>query len=165
MSDPQSMLDARASEVSDLARALGRTVAVAESLTGGLVAASLAKAKAASDWFRGAVVGYSSEVKHELLGVPPGPVVSADAAAAMAREVRRLLGADVAVGVTGAGGPDPQDGRPPGTVFLAVDDGADVRVVQRDLPGDPADVCAGAACASLDLLVDGLGRLRPSSEA
>jgi nicotinamide-nucleotide amidase len=75
----------------------------------------------------------------------------------MAREVRRLLGADVAVAVTGAGGPAAQDGRPPGTVFLAVDDGADCVVVERDLDGEPEEICVAAAEAALDLLA---GRFR-----
>jgi nicotinamide-nucleotide amidase len=148
--------DRLAGEVSDEARRRGLTVAVAESLTGGMVATALAAAEAAAEWFRGSLVAYSSEVKHELLGVPDGPVVSAEAAEAMAAGVRRLLAADVAVAVTGSGGPSAQDGQDPGTVYVAVDDGSGVRVRRLDLDGEPAEICARSAESTLRLLLDGL---------
>jgi nicotinamide-nucleotide amidase len=149
--------DALAAEVARLAQDSGRTVAVAESLTGGMVAATLARAEASSRWFRGALVAYASEVKRELLDVPEGPVVSATAAAAMARGARRLLGADVAVATTGAGGPSPQDGVPPGTVYVAVavEDG-DREVRRLALEGEPSEVCAAAAAEALRGLVAAL---------
>lgn len=156
MQDDASPQDGLAAEVSRLAGATGRTVGVAESLTGGMVSAALAAAEAAGEWFKGAVVAYASEVKFDVLGVPAGPVVSAEAAAAMARGARRLLGADIAVAVTGAGGPAPQDGRPPGTVFVAVCDGTGVAVEERAFPGSPAEVCAAATEAALTSLVDRL---------
>src|SRR3954451_7740925 len=109
----------RAHQVAELAVARERSVAVAESLTGGMIASALAQAEGASEWFRGSLVAYSTEVKHEVLGVPVGPVVSAEAAAVMARRVRSLRHADISVAVTGAGGPSAQDGHEPGTVFLA----------------------------------------------
>lgn len=145
--------DALAARIADLARQQDRTVAVAESLTGGLVASALARAEGASTWFRGGVVAYASEVKHDLLAVPEGPVVSPEAACAMADGVVRLLGADIAVGVTGAGGPDPQDGQPPGTVWLAVS-GAEPH--QHRIPGSPADVCHSSVVAALEALVRAL---------
>src|SRR3954464_14954183 len=100
----------RAEQVGELALARGWTIAVAESLTGGMIASALAQAEQASEWFRGSLVAYSSAVKHEVLGVPAGPVVSAEAAQAMAARVRELLMADFAVAITGAGGPSAQDG-------------------------------------------------------
>lgn len=104
----------------------------------------------------GALVAYSSEVKHEVLDVPAGTVVSATAACAMARGARRLLGSDVAVAVTGVGGPEPEDGRVPGTVFLAVDGPGDHhRVLRLKLAGDPGEVCAAAAEAALEMLARG----------
>jgi nicotinamide-nucleotide amidase len=145
-----------AGRISELARRHGVTVAVAESLTGGHVAVALAAAEAASRWFRGSLVAYSSEVKHEVLDVPEGPVVSAEAAEAMAGGVRRLLGADVAVGVTGAGGPEPQDGQEPGTVFVAVDDGSERRVRRLDLDGDPQEILVAAAGETLGMLLERL---------
>jgi nicotinamide-nucleotide amidase len=150
--------DRLAAEISEYARRRGCTVAVAESLTGGMVATSLAAAEAASEWFRGSLVAYSSEVKHAVLDVPDGPVVSAEAAEAMAAGVRRLLGADVAVAVTGSGGPSAQDGQDPGTVYMAVDDGSATRVQRLDLHGEPGEICADSAEHALRLLLDGLAR-------
>jgi hypothetical protein len=86
-----------AERVGELALARGRTIAVAESLTGGMIASALAQAQQASEWFRGSLVAYSKPVKHQLLEVPAGPVVSSDAATAMARSVRKLLLADITV--------------------------------------------------------------------
>jgi nicotinamide-nucleotide amidase len=114
--DDESMEDA----VAGLLVERGLTLAVAESLTGGLVSARLVNVPGASGWFRGGVVTYASDLKRSLLDVPPGPVVSEEAAAAMATGVRRVMEADVGLAVTGVAGPDPQDGQPPGTVFLAV---------------------------------------------
>jgi len=119
----------------------GRTLAVAESLTGGLLASAFARASGSSQWFRGGIVAYSSEVKHDLLGVPGGPVVSGTAARAMAGGVARLLGADVAVAVTGVGGPDPQDGEPPGTVWAATWPGRLGGAVLLRLSGSPESIC------------------------
>lgn len=146
----------RAERVGELALARGRTIAVAESLTGGMIASALAQAQQASEWFRGSLVAYSTAVKHQLLEVPAGPVVSSDAAIAMARSVRKLLLADISVAVTGVGGPSAQDGHEPGTVFLAVDGGGRGQVLRLDLPGEPATVCAAATLAALDALVSTL---------
>ena len=146
----------RAEQVGELALARGQTIAVAESLTGGMIASALAQAQQASKWFRGSLVAYSTQVKHQLLQVPPGPVVSSDAATAMARSVRRLLLADISVAVTGAGGPAAQDGHEPGTVFLAVDGRGRGPVLRLALPGEPATVCAAATLAALDALVSTL---------
>jgi nicotinamide-nucleotide amidase len=145
-----------AERVGELALAQGRTIAVAESLTGGMIASALAQAQQASEWFRGSLVAYSKPVKHQLLKVPAGPVVSSDAATAMARSVRKLLLADISVAVTGAGGPSAQDGQEPGTVFLAVDGGGREQVLRLDLPGEPATVCAAATLAALKALVSTL---------
>ena len=131
---------------------------MAESLTGGMIASALAQAHQASQWFRGSLVAYSTPVKHQLLGVPAGPVVSSDAATAMARSVRELLLADISVAVTGAGGPSAQDGHEPGTVFLAVDSGGREQAQRLNLPGEPATVCAAAALAALDALVSTLNQ-------
>jgi len=147
-----------AGEISGLARSTGRTVAVAESMTGGRVCAALAAAESSSEWFRGGVVAYSSEVKRTVLHVAEGPVVSAEAAHAMAVGVRDLLDADVALAVTGAGGPAPQDDQEPGTVFLAVVDGSDSgsEPVRRHIDGDPGQVCVTAVAEALTLLVERL---------
>jgi len=144
-----------AERIADVARRRGVTVAVAESLTGGLLSSRLAAASAASEWFCGAVVAYSRQVKHEVLGVPAGPVVSKAAAVAMARGAARVLGADVSVALTGAGGPEPQDGQPPGTVWLAVWRGDGVRATLYRFGGsDPATVCERACRQALMELLD-----------
>lgn len=153
----EDVRDELAGQVAALAAEQNVSIAAAESLTGGLVAQPLAAAKGASEWYRGALVAYASEVKHEVLDVPDGPVVSAEAAVAMARGVRRLLRADVAVAVTGVGGPDEQDGCEPGTVFLAVERDGDHRVRRLDLDGDPPAVCATSAEEALRMLVEELG--------
>jgi nicotinamide-nucleotide amidase len=114
----------------------GATLAVAESLTGGLVAARLVTIDGASEWFRGGVVAYDPKVKFELLQVPEGPVVTERTAIAMADGVRRVLDADIGLSTTGVAGPASLEGEDPGTVWLgmAVDD--DVDAVRLQLPGD-----------------------------
>ena len=151
--DTQALL---AERVGELALAQELTVAVAESLTGGMIATALAAAERSSEWFLGSLVAYASQVKHDVLDVPEGPVVSATAASAMARGVRRLLKADVAVAVTGAGGPGSQDGREPGTVFVAFDGGNEHRVLRLGLDDEPKVVCATSAVASMRVLIEGL---------
>jgi nicotinamide-nucleotide amidase len=101
-------------------RQRGWSLGVAESVTGGLVAGRLTSVAGASDVFRGSVVSYASEVKFDVLGVPPGPVVSEEAAMAMARGAQRVLGSDVALALTGVAGPTEQDGEPVGTLCVAV---------------------------------------------
>jgi competence/damage-inducible protein CinA-like protein len=145
--------------VASLLRARGLTLAVAESLTGGLVASRLVNVSGASEWFRGGVVSYASDVKYSLLDVPEGPVVSAAAAAAMATGVAAKLGADVGLAVTGVAGPDSQEGHPPGTVFMAValPDQQPI-TVEAGLPGDRARVRQFACISLLDLLRRSLSR-------
>lgn len=141
----------------------GRTIAVAESLTGGLLAATLVSVPGASVSFRGAIVTYATDVKASLLGVPEqllaerGPV-DAETAAAMAAGVRDRLAADIGVATTGVAGPDPQDGKAVGTVFIAVCDGAARRVEQHALSGSRAQIRAATVAAALGQLVDALGR-------
>ena len=114
--------------------AAGRTVAVAESLTGGAVAAALVDIPGASGCLRGAVVAYATDLKTSLLGVDPallerhGPV-HPDVAAAMARGVRDRLGASYGLATTGVAGPDGQAGRRPGEFHVAVAGPAGTEVV------------------------------------
>jgi nicotinamide-nucleotide amidase len=138
--------------VLDLLRDRGLTLAVAESLTGGLVCSRLTAAPGTSDVLKGGVIAYFSEVKYELLDVPEGPVVTAEAAKAMAEGVRRKLGADVGLGVTGVAGPDEQEGQPVGTVFCGVALGDHVEAVHVQLPGDRHRVRDFATITLLDLL-------------
>lgn len=138
--------------VAGLLRERGQTLAVAESLTGGLIASRLVNVAGASSWFRGGVVSYASQVKFDLLGVAEGPVVSADAAESMASGVRKLLGSDLGLSVTGVAGPEEQDGQKPGTVFVGLDLGEGATNVALRLPGDRPRVRAYAAISALDAL-------------
>ena len=139
-----------------VARALaseGWTVGLAESVTGGLAASRLVNVPGASAWFRGSVVSYASQVKFDVLGVPEGPVVSEAAAMAMAEGARRVLGADVGLAITGVAGPDEQDGRPPGTVFVGLArPGREPESFGFTVPGDRDRVRQYATIAALDLL-------------
>jgi nicotinamide-nucleotide amidase len=133
--------------------AAGVTLGLAESLTGGLAASRLVNVAGASRWFRGSVVSYASEVKYTLLGVPEGPVVSEEAAKAMADGARSVLGSDVGLAVTGVAGPDTQDDRPPGTVFVGLArPGHPTEAFGFNVPGDRDRVRQYATIAALDLL-------------
>jgi competence/damage-inducible protein CinA-like protein len=128
------------------------TLAVAESLTGGLIASRLVNVVGASTWFRGGVVSYASDVKYDVLDVPVGPVVSGPAAEAMAEGVRRLLKSDVGLSVTGVAGPEEQEGQPAGTVFVGLSLGEHVTHAALHLPGDRPRVRAYSAISALDVL-------------
>jgi nicotinamide-nucleotide amidase len=146
--DGENMEDA----VAELLCAHGLTLGLAESLTGGLMGSRLTEAEGASEFFKGSIVSYDSEVKFSILGVPEGPVVTARAAEAMASGAIRVLGADVGLAVTGVAGPTEQDGQPVGTVFigLAVDD--DVDAIELHLPGDRRRIREFTTISALDLL-------------
>ena len=102
----------------DMLARQGLTLAVAESLTGGMLALRVTESPGSGDVFRGGVVAYLTGTKHELLGVPGGPVISADCAETMARGVAELQNADVGVATTGVAGPATQEGQEVGTVFI-----------------------------------------------
>lgn len=129
----------------------GLTVAVAESLTGGLLSSRFARADRASMWFRGGIVAYSPEVKRQLLSTRPGPVVSREAVLSMARGAARILGADLVVAASGVGGPEPQDGLPPGTVWIAVVAGHHERAELHRFEGDPDEVIDATCEAAVSL--------------
>ncbi|MEI6630386.1 MAG: competence/damage-inducible protein A [Actinomycetota bacterium] len=141
------------SVVLSMLRKRGLTLALAESVTGGLVSGRLTQIAGASDVFRGAVVSYASDVKHEVLHVSPGPVVSEAAAAQMAQGAKDLLGADVGLALTGVAGPDQQDGQPVGTLCVAVvlPDGQ-VHTKTFVLPGQREQMRQMSVISSLDML-------------
>jgi nicotinamide-nucleotide amidase len=130
----------------------GLTLAVAESLTGGLMAARLCSVPGASAHFRGGVVAYAPEVKFSLLGVPEGPVVTEAAAQAMAEGVRRTLGADVGLATTGVAGPSEEEGVPVGTVFVGLALGGSAESVRLRLPGDRERIRIFSTISAFDLL-------------
>jgi nicotinamide-nucleotide amidase len=136
----------------------GETVAVAESLTGGALAAALVVVPGVSATFRGGVIAYATELKSELLGVDAallaarGPV-DPDVAVAMAAGVRDRLGATWGLATTGVAGPDPQDGHPPGVVLVAIAGPDDAGVEALALDGGRAAVRAAAVTGALELLL------------
>ncbi len=144
--------------VAGLLAAAGLRLAVAESLTGGLVAARLTTVPGASKWFAGGIVSYGEDVKRSLLDVGPGPVVSEQAASEMALGVQKLLNADIGLSLTGVAGPTEQDGQPVGTVFvglagaLAAGDNGEPEVTQLALRGERRVIRERAGTYALDLL-------------
>ncbi len=150
--EPDVDAAARAEAIAGLLRGAGLTVAVAESLTSGAIASRLGAAPDASRWFAGGVVAYSSDLKFDLLGVTPGPVVTADCAREMAAGVARLTGADFTIAVTGVGGPGTEEGHPAGTVFFGISANGNHQVVEHRFEGGPTEVVEQTVIRSLDLL-------------
>ena len=112
--------DTMESVVLQLLRDRGQTLAVAESLTGGLIGSRLTGIAGSSDVFRGGVTPYDRALKLSLLGCPDVPAVSEEMAAAMAERVCVVLGADVGLAVTGVAGPAPLEGNEPGDVWIGM---------------------------------------------
>ena len=144
--------DTMESVVLQLLRERGMSLGLAESVTGGLVAGRITNVPGASEVFRGSVVSYASEVKFDLLGVPEGPVVSEAAAAAMAVGAQRVLGADVALALTGVAGPSEQDGMPVGTLCVGLAIGESVQTRTFRMPGQRDQMRQMSVITALDLL-------------
>lgn len=147
-------------------RARSLTVAVAESLTGGLLVAELIANPGASDVVLGGVVVYQSELKHSLLGVSADVLamhgaVHPDVAMQMAAGVRQHLAvagraADVAIATTGVAGPGPQDGHAAGTAFVGIAIGIEVSYLALHLRGAREDIRNGVVSESLAAVVAAL---------
>ncbi|GGN00713.1 nicotinamide-nucleotide amidase [Actinoplanes campanulatus] len=138
-----------------------QTVATAESLTGGLVAATIVEIPGVSAVYRGGLVVYATELKARLAGVPEGLLaergpVDGDVAAALAEGARERCGADWGLATTGVAGPEPQDGKPVGLVFVAVAGPSETRVRELKLDGNRAAVRTESVTAVLQLLTDSL---------
>lgn len=150
-------------------RAAGQTVATAESLTGGLVCATLVDVAGASSVVRGGVVAYQPDVKTALLGVDADLIarsgtVNPEVAEQLAAAARTRLGATWGLGTTGVAGPGPAEGRPAGTVYVAVA-GPDGVVARRlDVPGDRDAVRRAAVRAVLADLHYRLGKNSGSTD-
>jgi len=164
---PPAPVDQTEELVAELGRR-GLRIAVAESLTGGLVVAELTRIPGASLVVSGGIVAYDSEVKRTLLGVSAELLaregaVHPEVARQMADGVRRALGvdgrpADVGVSTTGVAGPDPQDGKPPGTVFVGVAFAGEVEAIALELSGDRTAVRTATVRAALDAVLARLDR-------
>jgi nicotinamide-nucleotide amidase len=133
----------------------GVRIAVAESLSAGALSSALGAGSDAADWYQGAVVAYSPEVKFQVLDVTPGPVNTARCAAEMALGAVRLLDAELAVAVTGVGGPGSDEGVPAGTVFIAcADRTGETAGREHHFEGDPTTVVEASVEAALGLVVE-----------
>jgi nicotinamide-nucleotide amidase len=137
-----------------LVEANGWSLAVAESMTGGMIASRIVDVPGSSKWFRGGVVSYDSEVKYDLLGVPHGcPVISETCAKAMAEGVRKVLGADIGISVTGVAGPAEQEGQPVGTVWFGLAlPGRETEAINLRLPGQRLQIRQFACISLMDAL-------------
>lgn len=149
------------SRILDLLTGREETFAVAESLTAGLLAATIVDLPKVSTAFRGGVVVYATDLKVTLADVPAellaerGPV-DPDVAVALAEGVRRRCGADWGLSTTGVAGPDPQNGVPVGTVYIGVAGPKVAEARRLELAGGRADIRARAVTAALELLADQL---------
>ncbi|MEY3493481.1 MAG: hypothetical protein RL413_899 [Actinomycetota bacterium] len=145
--------DTMESVVLALLEARGWSLGLAESVTGGLVAGRITAVPGASRTFKGSIVSYASDVKFDVLSVPHGPVVSAEAAVAMADGARRVLGADVGLALTGVAGPSEQDGQPVGTLWvgLALPNHETTATLLR-MPGTRDQMRQMSVISALDLL-------------
>ena len=170
-------MSSMAADVLRLLMVRGETLAVAESLTGGLVAAEITAAPGASKAFRGSVTAYATELKHEVLGVDAtllaaNGAVDPQVAAQMAAGVRKFLGADWGVATSGVAGPEAQDGQPVGTVFVAVDGPFDAasggssggKVSALRLNGDRAEIRMESVRSVLALLLKELAGEQTGNE-
>jgi nicotinamide-nucleotide amidase len=147
-----------AAAVLDRLRERAETVATAESLTGGLVCATLVDAPGASAIVRGAVVAYTADVKSQILGVDDDQIASngtidAEVARQMAKGIRLRLGATWGVATTGNAGPDSSEGKPVGTVFIAVAGPRTSAVRELSLSGDRSAIRRSTTAAALSLLL------------
>jgi PncC family amidohydrolase len=142
-------------EVIEALVARGWTIAVAESLTGGAVAARLCSCPGTEGRMSGGMVSYSTESKRRLLDVE-GPVVSGAAATQMARRIRELFGSEVGLSLTGVAGPERQEDQPVGTVFVGWSTPESEGCRQLSCAGAPEQIRRQAAERSLGVLVEAL---------
>jgi len=150
-------LQSRSDEIGRMAQDRSVRIAAAESLTSGAIASALGRGEEASEWFSGGVVAYAESVKRDVLGVTATSVLTAQCARELATGVARLLDADVAVAVTGVGGPDPEEGLPAGTVYAAVCVGDEVTDATWRFEGDPSAIVEQTVTAALGLVRRALG--------
>jgi nicotinamide-nucleotide amidase len=160
---PRAMADPAARLIAELTRR-GLSVAVAESLTGGLVVAELTSVPGASVVVSGGVVAYDTAVKRSVLGVSAELLaaegaVHPEVARQMADRVRTVLAVDgrparLGIATTGVAGPTDQDGKPPGTVFVGLAFGAVVAAVELELRGSRAEIRAATVRAAIEAALE-----------
>ena len=158
-----------AEQLLSLMSARGLRLATAESLTGGLLGATIVAVPGASKVFRGGMITYASDLKASLLGVDPrwvetDGVINDTVAAQMAAGARAQCGADLALACTGVAGPDPQDGEPAGTVWVALDRVGGGRVVRLALAGDRDQIRLATVAELLELALAEVALISASRE-
>jgi nicotinamide-nucleotide amidase len=146
-----------AAQALDLLQSLGATLATVESLTGGRLAAAVTEVPGASASYLGGFVTYATALKETLVGVPHAlveqyGVVSEECARAMATGCRDATGATYALATTGVAGPDPQEGRPVGTVFVGIAGPQGVSALSMELVGDRGQIQDRACREALSAL-------------
>lgn len=170
MDEPARQVDSAAAAVVHALVERGETLASVESLTGGLLAATIVDVAGVSSVFRGGLVVYATELKASLAGVPAdllaarGPV-DPDVAVALAAGGRDRCGADWGLSTTGVAGPNPQGGKPVGLVFVAVVGPSGSEVRRLELDGNRLRIRTGAVAGALWLLADRLHALPPPKPA
>ncbi len=132
----------------------GRSIATCESLTAGNLAAQLGRAPSSGEWYAGGIVAYRSSVKHSLLHVPDGPVVSEESARTMAHSTATMFGADLTIALTGEAGPETDEDVSPGTVWVGVVDRGQASTERVEFDGDPADVLAATVHSAVRILLE-----------
>ncbi|MFD5279003.1 CinA family protein [Pseudarthrobacter sp. NPDC058362] len=152
-----------AAQAVETAISAGMTVATAESLTAGMLAAVLADTPGASGMLQGGVVAYQNSVKETLLGVSGALLADAgsvdpDVAAAMAEGARDSLGADIGIATTGVAGPEEHDGKPVGRVYVGVAAASGTAAFEYSFTGSRADIRGQACAAALERLLEALTR-------
>ena len=157
-------MKAREECVGELLKAQGKTIACAESCTGGLLTSRLTDVPGSSSYVRGAVVSYTNEVKEQLVGVRPETIdayteISAETAREMAQGIRRLLSTDIGVGITGLAGPGGMAGKPAGLVYIAVSGSRGTVVKPCQFQGGRLSVKQQSADQALQMIQDYLGGL------
>src|SRR5256714_3301190 len=149
----------------DLLRRRDLTIAVAESMTGGLLAAALADLPESSKRFLGGVVSYTADKKMDLLGVPEAiiskdGVISEATARLMAEGARRLFHAGISVSVTGIAGPETQDGKPVGLTYIGVSLDGRSEVREYHWPGGRAANRLASVEAAIDFAAELIEQMR-----
>ncbi|HEB01929.1 MAG TPA: CinA family protein [Nitrospirae bacterium] len=150
-----------AERVRDLFTGRGLKLALAESVTGGLIASTLTSAPGASEYFHSSIVSYSPDAKQRFLGVDPGlpeGIVSADCARKMAEGALRATGADVVLSTTGNAGPEVLEEKPVGLVFAAVATREKTFALRLELKGNRNEIRQAATASALELLIREVGR-------
>jgi PncC family amidohydrolase len=133
------------------------TVAISESCTGGMVMARIVDIPGSGSWFKGGLVAYDEAVKFELLGVTPGPVVTAATALQMAQGIRELLGTNWGVSTTGEAGPMASESAPVGTLYIGVVGAGTGLVHHTVFPGSPEEIRVSATDFAVSMVLERVG--------